>query len=809
MEILDKVLPYASITLLGVLALFMAFGMMTGASRGFKRSTLRLVTFVGLLLAVFFLTPVIINAILGINVKIVGRTPNEWVHFMSDHLVVFLKDNFGSYVAPFGSYISEFAFGLVLAIVNIILFVILYMVLKFVSWIIYSILASIWAPVRDRHGNKYPKHALGGMLVGALQGVALFLFFMLPINGLLGIVHNAAQYQEANDVHTLQVAQVADENNDEVELEKILNKVDGSLTVYQNVLRYTGLQFLTDKAFEFQLTVRIDEGTSINLVNDINSAWELYVDSQTLTPLVQDITETRDLTKLTARDYELIRSVVNKTFDMNLLRLADWVLADLDKIFNTPFDEDYSYLEGTDIYADSIYGTIIQQCAATREVEPGINNYAEFAKGLRAVVDYVAEQKLDLVRRDVLNLINLVEATNIYKIKLGSETLTFMQALGQTDFEDWKSVLGLLTARLSEDYNGYTSETPVMNVLGDALKNFSLVQMLGLTDLENVIIYSNLIEGQFGDNQDISNLVYDLAEMFLGDKAFNQDMVKGNWEKLGGLLFELVDIVQENNTLIDDIMALTEGELSLSSLTDLVGKLMITEEYYTAHPDEFVGQEYADVKFQKVDQIADLFYDALNEFEPVKNFLNARLEDMNSAEENELLTMLIDLLNADRSELQDTLHSLVSAANLMNNETISNLVENLQGGTGESLGTVDLAKVLDAVGSELDADTVCDIVDTVINLPEIGGTVKDTVNKVLEQVNNDVLEEIFVDENGVVDDLVAKVTQSMTDLQEYLNQETHTADDETQFKAAVENLLGAVKDYDYIKNFLEKQGSLA
>ena len=95
MEILDKVLPYASITLLGVLALFIAFGMMTGASRGFKRSTLRLVTFVGLLLAVFFLTPVIINAILGINIKIVGRTPNEWVHFMSDHLVVFLKDNFG------------------------------------------------------------------------------------------------------------------------------------------------------------------------------------------------------------------------------------------------------------------------------------------------------------------------------------------------------------------------------------------------------------------------------------------------------------------------------------------------------------------------------------------------------------------------------------------------------------------------------------------------------------------------------------------------------------------------------------------
>ena len=237
MNIWDYVLQYASVALLGVLAVFIGFGMLTGASRGFKRSTLRLVTFVGLLLAVFFLTPVIINAFLALDVNIVGRTPNEWVHFVSDQLVVFLKDNFGSYVAPFGAYIGEFALGLVLAVVNIILFTILYMVMKFISWIIYTILANIWAPVRDRNGNKYPKNALGGMLVGALQGVALFLFFMLPVNGLLGVVHTAVQYQNENSINTLQVAEVAnDESGDEVELEKIMNKIDGSLTGYHNVM---------------------------------------------------------------------------------------------------------------------------------------------------------------------------------------------------------------------------------------------------------------------------------------------------------------------------------------------------------------------------------------------------------------------------------------------------------------------------------------------------------------------------------------------------------------------------------------------
>ncbi len=797
MNIWDYVLQYASVALLGVLAVFIGFGMLTGASRGFKRSTLRLVTFVGLLLAVFFLTPVIINAFLAIDVKIVGRTPNEWVHFVSDQLVVFLKDNFGSYVAPFGSYIGEFALGLVLAVVNIILFAILYMVMKFISWIIYTILANIWAPVRDRNGNKYPKNALGGMLVGALQGVALFLFFMLPVNGLLGVVHTAVQYQNENSINTLQVAEVAsDESGDEVELEKIMNKIDGSLTVYHNVMKYCGLQFLSDKAFEFQLTVRIQEGTSINLVHDINSAWELYVDSKTLVPLVEDIMKTRDLTQLTTQDYQLLRRVVNKTFDLHVLRLADWVLGDLDKILNTPFEEESTtLLEGTDIYVDSIYGSLIQQAATKREVEVGANNYAEFAKGVRALINYVADQKLDLVRHDVLKLIDVVEAMNTCQIKTDGTTITLMQAINQTDFDDWQEVLELLTARLAKKYDNYATNTAVMTVLGDDLKDFALIKMLGLNDVENIIVYNNLLDQ--GD-VDMMGLVADLAKLFLGENAFNHNSVEGNWEKLGNLLLDLADVVHDNTTLIDDIKDLTNGEMSLSAMTNLVTNLTITEDYYNTHLAEFNGKTYDEVKFQKVDQILDVVYDVLHSFEPVNNFLHNRLTDMNS-EENELLTMLIDLLNAERAELKDTFHGLVRAANLMNNETISSLVENLQNGTDEPLTTEDLAKVLDAVESELDADTVCDIVDTVINLPEIGDTVKDTMSSVLDQVDDAKVNEIFADENGDVDEAV---TDSIQTLKNYFNDEYTEEIPEDDFKAAIENLLGAIKDSDYIQTLL-------
>ena len=172
-------MKYASIGMLGLLGIFIIIGMFSGMIRGFKRSALRLAIYVGMLVAVFLLTPMVTNAILGIKVSIFGHTPRGWVDFLSDKLVVFLKNQLGSYITPFGSYVTELSLGLVLAIVNVVIFFAMYFIMKFVSWIIYSIVAHFVAPKKDRNGKKYPKNVWGGALFGALQGVALFLFFIV------------------------------------------------------------------------------------------------------------------------------------------------------------------------------------------------------------------------------------------------------------------------------------------------------------------------------------------------------------------------------------------------------------------------------------------------------------------------------------------------------------------------------------------------------------------------------------------------------------------------------------------------------
>lgn len=808
MEILDKILPYASITMLGILAAFVLFGMLTGMARGFKRSALRLVIFVGLLLAVFFLTPVIINAILAIDVQIVGRTPNEWVQYASDELVVVLQDQFGSYIAPFSAYISEFALAMVLAVVNLILFIVLYMVLKFVSWILYSILAAFIAPKCDRHGNKYPKHAMGGLLVGIVQGIALFVFFMFPINGVLGVMHQAVQYQATEGVESVEPQlTVASEDGEEIDLGAVMSKIDGSLTLYHQVMNYSGLQFLSDKAFEYQLTVRIDDTTKINLLKDINTAWELYVDAQSAKVVfdkIADVFETRNFAQLNAKDYQVLRRMVNKVFDLEILNLADWILADLDEIFNTPFGENEELLAGTDIYVDSIYGNLAEQCVTERVVVAGANNNLEFTKGLRAIVNRIADQKLDLIRNDVLCLLDLAEMLSTYQINYNGTVNTVAGVCSQDNL-DWRNYLEVITARLAVAQNNYSVDTPIISAVGDKLKQFSLVQMLGLADMDNLIVYSNLLDDNISIGEETKTLIYDLAKLFLGEQAFTQNDVEGNWEKLGNLLLDWADVVRDNQNLVDEIAKMIDDDnLAMQAIMDIVENLMMTEDYYLAHVEEFGGKSYDEVKFQNLDNILDVLYETLHKFAPLESFITDRLTAMNSEEENELLTMVVDLVTAERSEWSDTFHGLVSAANLMNNQVISDLMESLENGD-EALGTDDIAKILDAVENELDAETVCSIVDTVINLPEVGETVKDNLNDVLNQIDNNVVSDIFGDAEGNVD---TEVNNSMDTLKNYFNDEYagEPISDE-QFKSAVETLLGAVQNSDYIKDLLENQGA--
>ena len=101
----------------------------------------------------------------------------------------------------------------------------------------------------------------------------------------------------------------------------------------------------------------------------------------------------------------------------------------------------------------------------------------------------------------------------------------------------------------------------------------------------------------------------------------------------------------------------------------------------------------------------------------------------------------------------------------------------------------------------MDAGTVAEIIDTVVNLPEVGETMKETVNEALKEVDDATLEQMFEGED------LEKAKESVDTLKNYFDDE-YAGEEITkeQLESALGDLLGAIEVSDYIQN-LTGQGA--
>ncbi len=852
--IFDQILPYLSLGMMIIFAVFLVLGMLFGLGRGAKRSVIRLVTFVGLLIVAFLVTPYVANWVLELNVQINGQTPREIVTDLSDRLVQFLQENFGDYVVPFQDYIKEYALSITFAGLNLVLFFVLYLIIKPISWVIYVTIAHFAAPKRDRNGKRLPKHAGWGLLVGALQGVMLFVLFMFPLNGVVGIVDHAAAYKAAQNQSESHLATASaghyvdsdDFDFNGVKIGEFLNQVNQPLQMYQNFMEYTGLQYLSNQAFEYQLTIRVKDADDINLVHDLNSGVELFVDAQDVMRVVEKFQGAYDngrldLTALNEKDYQVLRKFINKAFDLQILNVANELLGDMDKIFATPFNNDLTKLEGTDVYANSLYGVIIQQATTTRTfnytLEPGEvapTNYAQFAKGLQATIQYISEQRLNLVRDDIINVINFMEALGAYPIKYegdglpANESTTLIVAVAQGNLAV-KDYFNLVTARLVRPYGKYALDTPLLNVLGERLKDFSTVKMLGLKDFDNLLLYSKAMDHTFDNDQKMKTLVSDLIPLFLGENAFDhQDehgsKVDGNWEILGRDLLDVAQVLRNYVTIADDLNniqaeLIRDGKVEdgpaaqPKALLEYLSRLVISEtEYHAGEDTIYEGMSYDDVKFQKVDELVEALYKIMNDFQPVKTFVISKLEDMQTGDMSAYIQNLTEMFDKDLNEWQSTLRSIVNMAKLINQSPLADLLTNFEDPTTISnLNAEDFMEVV----TNMDASDVTDVLSNIMDVPEIGDKVQETLTNVLGELDDQDSEEIkqsiqqYLSEQSdegvtIDDDDIEAVQNQITALQGVLNQfdattynalseEEQSALKETELPGAIGALWGVVQ----------------
>lgn len=835
-ELLNKIAPFVSLVLLGILAVFVIVNMVIGMSRGAKRAGIHLVIFVGLLVVAFLVTPFIANLVLGLDVQIVGKTPREYVDFYSNEMVKFLQQQFGDYIVPFQDYIKDYALGIVLALLNVAIFFALYFIVKIVAWIIYAIVVHFAAPKRDRDGKKNPKYAGWGLVLGALQGVCLFVLFLVPLNGVISVVNQAATYQAAKQTAEHQITTQSmggfdfDTSDIDVnfnldfsnfDMNSALQTVGNSLSLYNNVMKWTGLQFLSDKAFEYQLTVRMEGKEDINLVHDINSGIELYFDSQEFASVVAKLKNIYasgkiDLTSLTTKDYQILRQFINKAFDLEILNVADNLLADMDKILSTPFGEDTTKLDGTEIYEHSLYGMLIKLSATERNIaytpvagEPTPTNYAQYAKGLRAVVNYVADQKLNLIRNDLINVIDLVETLNSdsYNIKCegSSEVDTFANLLADSGM-DAKKYFNLATAKLENDYGDYHKGDYFINILGERLKQFSLVKMIGLKDFENLVVYNKIMDDKFTDNDDLKDMVDDLLPMFLGENAFNHYdavngvNVEGNWEKLGTTMLNVANVLRDYVNIVGDIDNIKADLVNdgvdpqsaqARALLEYLSDLVISKNYYDEHTAEFAGKTYSEIKFQKVDALVDALFELTHAFTPVKDFLVNQLSHMQTpGETSTYMNNLINMFSSDnKDDWTDTIESITNMAHFINESPLGDLMNNLDNFQNPE-NTENLAEQFIDTITEMDSGEVGELLVEILDVPEMSDMIQDTLDDMLTQVSTDeeTLKDMFGEEN------VADVQNQISDLQTALDDYTNGNITPLEFQDAVGGLWSKVQE---------------
>ncbi len=818
-EVIDFIAPYLSLIMLGILGIFVVVNMLIGMGRGAKRAGLHLVIFVGLLVVAFLVTPFIVNAVLGIEFQIAGKTPRQYVDYYSDEMVKFLQQQFGDYVVPFQDYIKEYALGIVIALLNVVIFFALYFLVKIVAWVIYAIVAHFAAPKRNSEGKKNPKYAGWGLVLGALQGVCLFVIFLVPLNGVLSVVNHAYTYQAMQTANSQVTTQSMGAGYyDDLDLDINFNfdmgdvdfiatgkKINDSLSLYYNVMNSTGLQFLSDKAFEYQLTVRVENAEDINLLHDVNSGLELMIDSKSFAQVLSKLKNVYangevDLTSLTAQDYAVLRQFINKAFDLEILQVADRLLADMNEIFSTPFNDNETKLNGTDIYEHSLYGMLVKASTTERNIaytpvagEPTPTNYAQYAKGLHAVVNYVADQKLNLLRNDLINIIDLVEAlnSNDYSVNYAGATqpTTFAAALAEN--HDIKGYLDLASAKLQNNCGKYHAGDYFVNILGDRLKDFSLVKMIGLTDFENLVVYNKIMDDKFTDNDALKDMVDGLIPMFLGKNAFNHydavnGNVQGNWEKLSATMLDVAHVLSNYVTIIDDInrykaefSSENETTAQAKALLKYLSELVIKEEDYDASA---TGVPYSkDVKFQKVDELVNALYELTSGFTPIKDFIVRQLRNMqgNNGEISTYMQNLIDMFDQDGTDeeiieaWENTVRSIVNVAHIINDSPLSNLMDAVQG--SGNIETVDFLEVVQDMGK----DEITDMLDSVMSVPEISNTVQDALTNIFSQVTEQV--------NDQSSPEAAQASKEA--LQEYFGEEVTEAQIET-----VQGQISAVQD---------------
>jgi hypothetical protein len=323
------IIGYVMLGLLGLLVLTALFGIFWGLIRGAKRSAYRLITVIIALLLAFSLAPVITNALGGIRIsadvfgyQLTNMTLAEFVRSLvaDNAMVVAVMDNFVD--------LSEVILAVPMAILSVIVFYVLWVVLRVLTWIIYAATAKKVAPKKiiTASGEETPtKRRRGlGLLIGLVQGIVIFFFMAIPINGIIRTVDQIDSYTPAF-VQTGHATSIESFDG----IFDMVSEINTDLQTswgYGFITRYTGMQLLSGPMFSYLTTIRTDN-VNVNMRGDIIMSVEIFKDVMAIFAQFYDEDGEMIPFDVALRDMHAdyinkgVVGVINKLFDMDTTRL--------------------------------------------------------------------------------------------------------------------------------------------------------------------------------------------------------------------------------------------------------------------------------------------------------------------------------------------------------------------------------------------------------------------------------------------------------------------------------------------------------
>ena len=304
--------------LLGALFAFLIGGVLCGMLRGAKRTTVRIVTLVVCFSLALLFAPVMANMLYSMQIKLPnGLTLKEWIVDLVG------GNNVGEIAIRTMPEAADFVFNLPLVILNFVSFFLLLLAFRGISFIFYKIISGHVVPKTDDLGEKVQHSKLYGALVGAAQGLVIFMFFFVPVNGLVFALNQMDSYRPALAEVNLYEKGWGDAITDSmVDVNKAIHDVNSGMqkSAYGVITKFSGVQAVSSVAFDYLCSVDAG-GKKVNLKKDVVAASKLSRDVAALYKRFDGMSGVVELTQITDAEYKEIKSVIKRVFDIDLIRV--------------------------------------------------------------------------------------------------------------------------------------------------------------------------------------------------------------------------------------------------------------------------------------------------------------------------------------------------------------------------------------------------------------------------------------------------------------------------------------------------------